>query len=173
MIFALVGILSAISKSYDGQFYNFFAAVSRGERSPFGMLLRITGYTTLVYFFIFASSFHFSVFIAGYGGIAVGSYFFFRCGFASAAADGLWGILYLLLFLTPVFLLNMVSVILCMIKVYDFRGYAVDRKCFINLACNSKRLLKEMLQYYYFSMIVTHVVWLFWYLILLLIFPAA
>jgi len=167
--FALIGLLIALSKPSERSFYNFMAAIALEQRSPVGMIFRIAGYTTLTYFLVFATSFHFVVYIFGYGGIAVGSMLIFRCGFASIAADGVWGVLYLVLFLLPVFLFNLICIILCLVKVYDFRGYSVDRRCFLNLACNSRRLMRELLYYYYASMIFTFALWLLWYLFFLLI----
>lgn len=173
LAFALIGLLSALSRTYDGHYYNFMAAIAGGDRSPVGMFLRIAGFTSLTYFFVFATSFHFGFFIVGYGGIAVGSMLLFRGCFASVVADGVWGILCLLLFILPVFLFDLISVILCLIKVYDFRGYAVNRRCFINLACNSRKLLKEVVDYYCASLIFTFALWLLWYLLLLLILKSA
>lgn len=92
----------------------------------------------------------------------------FRCAFIAVSLDGFLGILFLIFYIIPIYFFNLIIVMVLLAKVHDHRGYACNKKRFVNLACYPKTLLSDILAFYAVALIFAYAVWLIIYLILLL-----
>jgi hypothetical protein len=167
---AVCGLLIALSGVYSEKIEssNFIVIVINGTRSPLPVIFNILLYTSIAYFVALVASIHYVLFIVSYGGIIVGSMCIFRAAFISIAADGFLGVIYLVFFILPVAVFNLISVTILLCKIYDYRNYSYNRKHILGVASLPKRLINDILAYYAAALLFTYAFWLVIYLITLL-----
>ena len=84
--------------------------------------------------------------------------------------SGRWvlGVIYLVFFILPVAVFNLISVTILLCKIYDYRNYSYNRKHILGVASLPKRLINDILAYYAAALLFTYAFWLVIYLITLL-----
>ncbi|MDD3946389.1 MAG: hypothetical protein PHI19_00960 [Clostridia bacterium] len=168
---AACGLLIALSGTYkaESESVNFIVIIKQGARSPLPMIVNILLFSSLAHLVVFLASFHFGIFVLCYGGIIAGSLCLFRCAFISVSLDGVLGIVFFIFFIMPIYLFHLFSLSVLLCKIYDYRGYAGNKKYFINLSFVSRKMVGEVLHYYAAALICSYSVWLIIYLITLLV----
>lgn len=168
---AACGLLIALSGVYkdEPQSANIIVIFTGGQRSPLSTIIHILFYTSLAYIAIFVAAIHFWLFILSYGGIIAGTYYLLRCGLVAVSVDGFLGLLFLVLYIMPIFIFNLFAIIVLLNKVYDQCGYITNKRYFNNSACFSRGLAGEIVRFYGAALLWTYCVWLVIYLLLLII----
>lgn len=169
-----LGFLIAVTKPYGNftESSNFLASIVNGDFRLFVSLILVGLFTTLAFLAVFCCSIRFICFlIIGYGGLIIGTYFFWKLVFIAIAVDGVLGILYLLLFMLPVFLFDALMIIIALAKIFEICGYAQKKKgCLTGLASNGKLIFNAIKSYWYKCLIFNYVLWLILMLLFLVIF---
>jgi hypothetical protein len=161
---AVFGVLLAVFKNYSVYEVakNFIYDIRLGVFNPVGMGFLILLFTTLLYTAGFLASLHRTFFfVFGYGSIALSSYFLWRSAFIAVAVNGFYGGLYLVFFVTPVFLLNLFWFSLALAQLYITNGFMKGKLSSINFACQFRIFFPFAKLNYIRSLILNFTLWAF------------
>jgi hypothetical protein len=141
---ACIGIIIALSMpcSVDSRNTSFLYRISIDDFNPFTGILCLVSFTFIYSLVIFVAGINLQLFsIVGYGSIFVGSCSIWRATFNAIHNNPLTGILNLILFIIPIFIVNFALFSYILASVYDARSYRArqNRKC--TLRCDKHLLL--------------------------------
>jgi|GEM_PF-3554584 hypothetical protein len=111
--------------------------------SPLSLIFFIALFTTIAYLAIYIASIRYWLFwLFGYGGIFIGTLLFWRSAVIAIATAGFLGILYLILFMIPVFIFDAIFIIIVLAHIYEACGFSNNRRNFPNLACHWRMIFR-------------------------------
>lgn len=168
---AALGILAALAKDYSefDDTNNFVFVVINVSTSPIPQFLRILFWLCGIYAAAFLACAHIYLFyVAIYVGPGIVSYFVFRRAFIACAVNSLTGIIYLVLFVIPVFAVTLFAFVCLSLEFRPIVMSSGSGKSALPLKCNAHALWEKLKTVFIVNYLIVTAYWLVFYLILLL-----